>query len=461
MLRHLLLISLSGLSAAANADTLTVGPLGSYQTLDAALDAAALTAVDDEIRIRAGTHITAAAAPFDQPGRVIAITGGWDSGFQNRDPNPASTILQGDGSNRILRIGGYTGVVRIDGLTFRGGVSAEGGAGIYIKRIVNPNPPPADIVVEIRNCVFIDNRATGFANGHAIDVDVTQGAQITIENNDFSGHLSSGEVIDLFANFAGTIKFNRNRLFGNLVGSTSLINATAGSAFGSSGTSTGTTGFVELIGNQVWNNHTLGAQPTAALIALGVDGDGVMQFRANSINGAQTAGVGSGAGFPVLVALRMRRYSTAHLTDNLIINGTAIGLRANAFDQARAYVHNNTVALNSGIGIDALLADFTATPPNAFGLANNISFANGTNFVMPSNPRAVMSSNLFSSDPLFINAANGDFRISSNSPARDAGTANPPGGLSASDLVGNPRVLGTTVDIGALEYVDEFANGFE
>jgi hypothetical protein len=51
------------------------------------------------------------------------------------------------------------------------------------------------------------------------------------------------------------------------------------------------------------------------------------------------------------------------------------------------------------------------------------------------------------SDPMFVDAANGDYSLSSNSPAINTGTDT---GISATDLIGNSRV-GTT-DMGAYEY---------
>jgi hypothetical protein len=52
--------------------------------------------------------------------------------------------------------------------------------------------------------------------------------------------------------------------------------------------------------------------------------------------------------------------------------------------------------------------------------------------------------------PLFVNAAAGDYRESPGSPTIDAGTVNQLGGL---DLAGSPRVLGAAPDIGAFEVV--------
>jgi len=51
-------------------------------------------------------------------------------------------------------------------------------------------------------------------------------------------------------------------------------------------------------------------------------------------------------------------------------------------------------------------------------------------------------------DPLFANAAGGDFTLQSASPAINTGDNT---GVSATDLAGNPRVAGGTVDLGAYE----------
>ena len=56
----------------------------------------------------------------------------------------------------------------------------------------------------------------------------------------------------------------------------------------------------------------------------------------------------------------------------------------------------------------------------------------------------------FSADPLFIDAAGGDFHLASASPCRDAGSPNP-GGLPPTDIDGLPRIAGPLVDVGVDE----------
>ena len=54
-------------------------------------------------------------------------------------------------------------------------------------------------------------------------------------------------------------------------------------------------------------------------------------------------------------------------------------------------------------------------------------------------------------DPLFLNAAGGDLRLHHDSPAIDVGDETVPG-LPGTDLDGNARIFGVTVDMGAYEY---------
>jgi hypothetical protein len=69
--------------------------------------------------------------------------------------------------------------------------------------------------------------------------------------------------------------------------------------------------------------------------------------------------------------------------------------------------------------------------------------------------------NFIGGDPGFV-AVDPALCIRADSPARNAGNDNPPGGLPAADIDGGTRLFETHVDIGAHEIGDPiFANGFE
>ncbi|GAB4488828.1 MAG: hypothetical protein OHK0019_05690 [Saprospiraceae bacterium] len=57
---------------------------------------------------------------------------------------------------------------------------------------------------------------------------------------------------------------------------------------------------------------------------------------------------------------------------------------------------------------------------------------------------------IIGSDPLFVNPDSGDYRLLPCSPLRDAGSNTSAAGI-LTDIVGSPRILGGTVDIGAYE----------
>jgi hypothetical protein len=123
-------------------------------------------------------------------------------------------------------------------------------------------------------------------------------------------------------------------------------------------------------------------------------------------------------------------------------------------DSGTAHVINLTVADNASTGI-YLVPNATIT------LYNSLAFGNSTDLVAAT-PGATLGNNMSGVDPLFVDAANANYHVKFNSPARDAGTATPPGGLGLFDLDGNPRNFGAAPDIGAFEIGDKiFKNGFE
>ena len=81
-------------------------------------------------------------------------------------------------------------------------------------------------------------------------------------------------------------------------------------------------------------------------------------------------------------------------------------------------------------------------------MANNISYGNpgGDVYGLTS---ATVKTNLFGTDPKFVDAAHADFRLQSSSPAINAGT---PRSQVTTDIAGGPRPQGNGYDIGAYEY---------
>jgi hypothetical protein len=80
-------------------------------------------------------------------------------------------------------------------------------------------------------------------------------------------------------------------------------------------------------------------------------------------------------------------------------------------------------------------------------IVNNIAFENAASDFVP-NENTIQSNNLFGVDPKFVNAAGGDFRLLSGSPAINAGAW-----LSEVPFAfdGTPRPQGGAYDIGAYE----------
>ena len=141
--------------------------------------------------------------------------------------------------------------------------------------------------------------------------------------------------------------------------------------------------------------------------------------------------------------LQVRTFGTRNITvsDTLVARGRQAGVGATAWG-GRIHLTNLTVTGHPQAGIRA------AASGGALTLHNSIAFCNATN--LAGSPTA-LGSNLIGVDPLFVDAAAGDYHLSLASPAIDEGTNTPPAGLGPADADGNRRVANGRVDAGAFE----------
>lgn len=191
-----------------------------------------------------------------------------------------------------------------------------------------------------------------------------------------------------------------------------------------------------------------------------------------------TAAIGSSA------ALAVSTSGVVTIRNNLFTDNTANKASAmNLYNSAgHAYVTNNTVAYNTltaaPVGNASVIYDGAGAAYAVF-VNNIILFVNsdvGDDIAL--NSRMTMIDNDFGAsngaadgasignvavDPKFVDGLNGNFRLKAGSPLINVGddtSSSFLGGVSAFDLDGNARTVGSAIDFGAYESDVLFANGF-
>ncbi|GAB5523778.1 MAG: hypothetical protein Roseis2KO_16500 [Roseivirga sp.] len=194
------------------------------------------------------------------------------------------------------------------------------------------------------------------------------------------------------------------------------------------------------------NTSTFGAGPAIYSSNSAVHLENILVFD-NVGPGDGAVFLGTGSATPKMTIINNRFYnnSTSHASAaGLYVNGP-VDLINNTF-------YNN---ISGGFGGALALASL-----HAKNVHNNIFWANsGTQVSVPTGP-TILTNNIFQGltvannfdfDPLFEDAANGDFNLQLCSPAINKGVNDKLPESLTEDAEGNPRIFGGTVDIGALE----------
>jgi len=148
-------------------------------------------------------------------------------------------------------------------------------------------------------------------------------------------------------------------------------------------------------------------------------------------------------------AIHAGQVEILNLVNNTFFNnqgGVADALFDESFltDGSRAIGNNIFADSAANPGQQLLLSDTTS---NGTITINNNLIQGGS--ILPGIGDVIGSGNIINVNPLFVDPGNNDFRLQLNSPALDAGDSSFIG--EPNDLAGNPRVSGSSADIGALE----------
>jgi hypothetical protein len=438
---------------AAQADVLTVGPEGTYATIQEALSRAATRPLGShEVRVQRGTYTENLRAP--NPccgGRHITISGGWYNGFTNRDTDPAHTIVDGRSRGRVFTALALTsGSLGLTTLTLRGGYLEAGGVhgvgtGAGLRATIANDARLGLTWVNIeRNTIRGEDGTSAEAQGAGAMVLLQDSSRFSAHRVFFRTNMivlggatsmrahGGGMHLQIFGGRADVSRneFTSNWSYGNTYSTGGGLHAMVEQPGG-----TGLT-MVEssFVGNVV--NNTLGEGAGAEIRLLQGDGTRTAYLERcrflSNIGGRSQLDVSASGG------------SRFDAWDSLVADGRG-GVDV-IVNQSRAHFTNLTVADHQLQGIRGSVAGGNLT------VHNSIAFDNAGGDLSLAGSPYTSAFNLVGIDPRFKNPTAGDYDLDMASPAADAGTNSPPSGLRPADLAGRARVYNGAVDIGAYEW---------
>ncbi|MCK0124507.1 right-handed parallel beta-helix repeat-containing protein, partial [Gelidibacter sp. F2691] len=325
----------------------------------------------------------------------------------NRNP----TVNYPSGQNGGGAIHNWTGNVTIQNSRFINNYSGQSGGAIYTW---GQN-------LTLNNCVFNNNRTDGY--GGAVHVNYFD---TTFSNCNFQGNQSGGSggaISNQHIISVNNSQFNGNTAQenGGAIYERGKISTILNSAFISNS--------AQVNGGAIYSN------PPFAGDYLSISNILFYNNSSSSYGGAIYNG------------------SDIRITNSTFVNNTNTALVHHFRESSTYYTYNTTV--NNSIFYNNTKHTGLQYPDIAPYSSNDISDKDFRRNLLQENPLGV--GNVLGVNPLFINAATGNFRLQINSPAIEYGRnilyTNVRGtGLGTdTDLGGDPRLFGTYVDAGAYE----------
>lgn len=461
-----------------------------YTDLQDALGAAAS---GDTIWVAAGAY-----TPTDSTDRYATFTlvdgvylyggfAGTETSLSQRDIAANETILSGEigapgiadnSDNVVTAPGGSTGV--LDGFTIASGNATLWGGGVdnsagdftYVNLTIENNHANLGAGMyntgqpTLQNVLFLNNAASSGGGG----LDNSLAGNPTLNGCTFEGN-SAGEGGAI--NHSGVGITLTNCLF---AGNTASNNGGAvycyetiqlsDCVFDSNQATEGSGGGIYLFGVNVAIENVTFTENTASTEGGGVFTDFSSSLEIyDAVFEKNQAGIGGGLGITGGTCV----VSNAVFYDNAASNGGGIDANNAGVTLTNVTFHGNTVA-NTGGGmrnrvcnpqiINVIFwensAGFSGNEiANFSGSVPSISYSlirgcGGSGAGWDTNLGADGGNNI-DADPLYVDSVNGNLRLVNGSPAVNAGDDGAPY-LRPTDLDGNPRILGSAVDMGAYEF---------
>lgn len=382
----------------------------------------------DEIWLKKGIY----NGTFTLDKEVLIFGGfnGYETKRSQRNKNPVTngTILSGGDIVLDVVTGATSSRTRLDGVTVRDGISTDEGGGIRIS-----DAGMALVNVHIRNNTS-DSNGAGLA---VINSNLIM-CNCVVEDNTLSTTVGFQRGGGIGVRTSGTntvsIIILNTQINNNTVTTTGINPAGGGISFLHN--SSGNTFTAIVLGCTITNNSVIGSGSTegGGVYINNVDGD--MDTRLinctitnNSTDNSIGGGVLSrGGGFFI-------DNTTVDLLNSIVWNNNVTGVGTSG-----EQIHTGNGSANIR---DCLIENSTV---EISGSLSDISIKGAT---------GLSTSDIQSDDPEFVNPLS-DFKLKSTSPAINQGYNTHLSGLSFSiptDLAGNIRIQGGSVDIGAYEYV--------